>query len=148
MTCRDYKDLLMGYLDDELDREQKQQVESHVAGCKQCAGELEEFRKLKAITDDMMLAEPEDRVWQQYWSGIYNRLERSAGWIFFSLGVIILLIYGGFKAVEEIVSDPKISLLLKGAVLAFIIGFAILFVSVLRERLYFWKRDKYKDIRR
>jgi len=25
---------------------------------------------------------------------------------------------------------------------------AILFVSVLRERLYFWGRDRYKDVRR
>ena len=32
--------------------------------------------------------------------------------------------------------------------LALVAGIAILFVSVLRERLFFWKRERYKDVRR
>jgi len=32
--------------------------------------------------------------------------------------------------------------------LTLIAGLAILFVSILRERLYFWRRDRYKDVRR
>ena len=51
MTCHDYKDLLMGYLDNELSNEQRNRFEEHLAGCPECAGELKEFRKLKAMTD-------------------------------------------------------------------------------------------------
>ncbi len=148
MTCDDYKALLMGYLDDELDDEQKNSVKQHLASCPQCTAELEEFRKLKQITDQVTLTEPEDRIWQQYWSGIYNRTERSIGWIIFSISAILLLIYGGFKFIEELVKDPTVDIILKAGLIALIIGLAILFVSVLRERIYFRKKDRYKDVRR
>ncbi len=148
MTCQKYKDLMMSYLDDELDDAQKQTLQEHLKECKDCAAELEQFRKLKQVTDSVKLAEPEDVVWEQYWSGVYNRFERGVGWILMSVAGIALLIYGGFKAVEEMVKDPTISVILKVVILAFIAGLAVLFVSILRERLYFWKKDRYKDVRR
>jgi predicted anti-sigma-YlaC factor YlaD len=148
MTCHDYKDLMMGYLDNELSDEQKRQFEEHLAGCSECKDELKEFRKLKAITDEVTLVEPEDRIWQDYWSGIYNRIERSVGWIVFSVAAILLTIYGGFKLIEELIKDEAIGMLLKIGLLILIVGLAILFVSVLRERLYFWQRDRYKNVRR
>ncbi len=148
MTCHDYKDLMMGYLDNELSDEQKRQFEEHLDGCSECTNELKEFRKLKAITDEVTLVEPEDRIWQDYWNGVYNRIERSVGWIVFSVAAILLTIYGGFKLIEEIIKDATIGMLLKAGLLALIVGLAILFVSVLRERLYFRQRDRYKDVRR
>jgi predicted anti-sigma-YlaC factor YlaD len=148
MTCHDYKDLMMGYLDDELSDEQRRRFEAHLAGCPECAGELEEFKRLKAITDEVTLVEPEDRLWQDYWGGVYNRIERGVGWIVFSVAAILLTIYGGFRAIEEIVKDPQVEIIFKMGLLALVAGLAILFVSVLRERVYFWKRDRYKDVRR
>lgn len=148
MACDDYKDLLMSYLDDELSDEQRRQFEEHLAGCPDCAGELEEFKKLKAITDEVALVEPEDRIWQDYWSNIYNRIERGIGWIMFSVAAIALAIYCGFRAIEELIRDTGVEVALKVGLLALIAGLAILFVSALRERLYFWKRDRYKDVKR
>ena len=148
MACDDYKDLLMSYLDDELSAEQRRQFEEHLAGCPDCAGELEEFKKLKAITDEVALVEPEDRIWQDYWSNIYNRIECGIGWIMFSVAAIALAIYCGFRAIEELIRDTGVEVALKVGLLALIAGLAILFVSALRERLYFWKRDRYKDVRR
>ncbi len=148
MTCHNYKDLMMGYLDNELTDEQRRQFEEHLSGCPECAGELEEFRKLKAITDEVTLVEPEDRIWQDYWNGVYNRIERSVGWIVFSVAAILLTIYGGFKLIEDIIKDATVGMLLKAGLLALIAGLAILFVSVLRERLHFRQKDRYKDVRR
>lgn len=148
MTCQDYKDLMMAYLDHELDDQQKRAFEEHLASCAACAKEMEEFKKLKQLTDDVTLVEPEDRIWQQYWNGIYNRIERGFGWILFSLAAILLIIYGGFKFIEELIKDQTVGMLLKVGLLALIAGLAILFVSVLRERVYFWRRDRYKDVRR
>jgi predicted anti-sigma-YlaC factor YlaD len=139
---------MMGYLDNELSDEQKNRFEEHLAGCPECAGELKEFQKLKAITDEVTLVEPEDRIWQDYWNGVYNRIERSAGWVIFSVAAILLAIYGGFKLIEEIVTDDTVGMLLKIGLLALIIGLAILFVSALRERIYFWSKDRYRDVRR
>ena len=148
MTCHDYKDLLMGYLDNELSDEQRNRFEEHLAGCPECAGELKEFQKLKAITDEVTLVEPEDRIWQDYWNGVYNRIERSIGWLIFSVAAILLAIYGGFKLIEEIITDATTGMLLKLGLLALIVGLAILFVSVLRERIYFWSKDRYRNVRR
>jgi len=148
MTCQNYKDLMMGYLDNELEDEQKRTFEEHLKSCQDCTRELEGFRKLGQITDGVTLMEPEDRIWEQYWTSIYNRIERGIGWILFSVAAILLMIYGGFKAIEEIIRDATIGLILKCGLLALIAGLAVLFVSVLRERLYFWKRDRYKDVRR
>lgn len=148
MTCHDYKDIMMGYLDNELSDEQKRRFEEHLAGCSECAGELKEFQKLKAITDEVTLVEPEDRIWQDYWNGIYNRIERSIGWIIFSVAAILLAIYGGFKLIEKIVTDATVGMLLKLGLLALIVGLAILLVSALRERIYFWSKDRYRNVRR
>ncbi len=148
MACEDYKDLMMGYLDEELSTEQIRRFEEHLTTCKQCSSQLQEFRQLKAITDQMTLIEPEDRLWQQYWDGIYNRTERGIGWIIFSVAAILLTIYGGFKAIEDLITDPTVGLLLKVAMLALLVGLAILFVSVLRERIFFWSKDRYRNVRR
>ena len=148
MACEDYKDLMMGYLDEELSAEQMLRFEEHLTECKQCTAQLQEFRQLKAITDQMTLIEPEDRLWQQYWDGIYNRVERGIGWIIFSVAAILLTIYGGFKAIEDLITDPTVGLLLKIAMLALLVGLAILFVSVLRERIFFWSKDRYRNVRR
>jgi len=148
MTCDDYRELLMGCLDDELTADQRKTLESHLAGCAQCRAEFDDFRKLKAITDDVSLLEPEDKLWEQYWGSLYNRLERGLGWILFGMSAILLLIYGGFKMIEEIIKDPALGLGLKIGLLALIVGLAILLVSLVRERLYFRSRDRYKDVRR
>ena len=148
MTCQDHKDLMMAYLDNELDGEQRQAFEEHLTSCPDCAREMKAFTKLKQVTDSVTLAEPEDRLWENYWGGVYNRMERGIGWTLFSIAGIVLVIYGGFRAIEELVRDPTVGLLLKIGLLALITGLAILFVSILRERIYFWSKDRYKDVRR
>ena len=148
MTCQDHKDLMMAYLDDELDEPQRKAFEEHLASCPACAREMKEFTKLKQVTDSVTLVEPEDRLWEQYWGGVYNRIERNIGWTLFSVAGILLAIYAGFKAIEDLVRDPAVGLLLKVGLLVLIAGLAILFVSILRERIYFWSKDRYKDVRR
>ena len=148
MTCQDHKVLMMAYLDDELDEQQRKAFEEHLASCPACAREMKEFTKLKQVTDSVTLVEPEDRLWEQYWGGVYNRVERNVGWTLFSVAGILLVIYAGFKAIEDLVRDPAVGLLLKIGLLVLIAGLAILFVSILRERIYFWSKDRYKDVRR
>jgi len=148
MTCPDYEGLMMGYLDNELDEQQKKKFTEHLDQCPDCKKELAEFTELKQLADEVALTEPTDELWQQYWKNIYNRFERTLGWILMSVAAIILLIYGGFKLIEEIIQDPTVDVVLKVGLVALIGGLAILFVSVLRERLYLRKKDPYKDIRR
>ena len=148
MNCQDYKDLMMAYLDGELDAEQQKTLEQHLTSCGKCSAELKEFKELKHLTDNVKLIEPEDRIWNQYWGNIYNRIERGIGWILFSIPAVILLTYAGFKAIEAVIEDRTVETWLKVALLVLIAGLAILLVSIIRERLYFFKKDRYKDVRR
>lgn len=146
MKCLKSKEQLMGYLDGELDKEQVRCLEQHLSQCADCKQELEDFRRLIAVTSDVNLREPEQKLWDQYWSGLYNRIERGIGWILFSVASIALLIWGGFKVIESIIVDPQIGVMLKIGLLALLGGLSILLVSVTRERLYFRKKDRYKDV--
>ncbi|MCF7972459.1 MAG: zf-HC2 domain-containing protein [Phycisphaerae bacterium] len=148
MTCRDNKDLMMAYLDGELDDKQTKMLQEHLAQCTQCSKELEEFKSLKSMTDNIVLSEPEDQVWQRYWDNVYNRVERGIGWMLMSMAGVCLAVFGGFKMVECIVTDPSVSLFLKVALLVMILGLSILLISIMRERLYFWKHDRYRHVRR
>lgn len=148
MACQDYKNLMMAYLDNELDEPEIKRFEAHLESCDDCTQAFQEFRQLKHMTDGMTLAEPEDRIWDDYWGQVYNRAERSLGWIIMSLAGICLLIYGGIRCIENIITDARVAMSLKCMLLALIVGVAILFVSVLRERLFFWKQDRYKNVRR
>ncbi len=148
MTCRDNKDLMMAYLDGELDDTENKMLQEHLAECPQCLKELEEFKSLKLMTDNITLTEPEDQIWQRYWDNVYNRLERGMGWMLMSAAGICLGIFGGFKVIESIIVDPSVCLFLKVALLVLILGLSILLISIMRERLYFWKNDRYRHIRR
>lgn len=148
MKCPDYQGLMMGYLDNELNEQERRQFADHLAQCPDCTKELAGFKDLKQLADSAALTEPQDELWQQYWKNIYNRFERTLGWILLSVAAIILLIYGGFKLIEAIIQDPTVDIILKIALVALIAGLAVLFVSVLRERLCVRKKDPYRNIRR
>jgi predicted anti-sigma-YlaC factor YlaD len=148
MSSDKYKDLLMGYLDDEISDQERVELEKHLTECDECTKELADFENLKSITDDITLYKPEDEVFDEYWSSIYNRIERSAGWIVLSVSGMLLLFYIGYMVIEDIIADPNLSCVFKGALLAFIAALSVLLVSVLRERLNTRKKDRYKDVRR
>ncbi|MBW8016308.1 MAG: hypothetical protein FVQ82_08990 [Planctomycetes bacterium] len=148
MSCDKFKDLLMGYLDDEISEQERVELEKHLTECDECTKELADFKDLKSITDDITLYQPEDEVFDQYWSSIYNRIERAAGWIILSVSGMVLLFYAGYMMIEEIIHDETLSWVFKGALLAFIAALSVLLVSVLRERLNTRKKDRYKDVRR
>ncbi|HUU28367.1 MAG TPA: zf-HC2 domain-containing protein [archaeon] len=148
MECDKFKPLLMEYLDGELDREGRQRVERHLAECSACCEELDSMQKMKNITSSMQLTQPEDEVWKMYWNKVYNRIERGLGWILLSIGAIILMAFGAFQFVQEFLKDSSEPLWVKIGVSALLLGVIILFVSVMRERLFIRKTEKYKEILR
>jgi len=81
-----------------------------------------------------------------YWNQVYNRIERGLGWVLLSVGAVIFLSFGAFHFVRDFLFDPEPQLIMKIGVSAAILGVIILFVSVLRERLFIRKRDRYKEI--
>ncbi len=146
MEHNEIKKLISSYHEGVLNSSQKRQVEEHIAACNECRNEFEEMRKFEEVMDKMELKQPPQEMWQVYWSSVYNRLERRIGWIFLSIGAIILLFFGGYKMVEGIIQDPTIPLLLKFGILAVLAGLVVLLVSIGRERIFVRKRERYKEV--
>jgi len=142
MSCEDYRQLITGY-DDELSVADRERLESHLRACDACRRELDELAAFKEHLTMIKFKEPSDAELERYWSRIYNRLERGLGWILFSLGAIVVLCWAAFEAIEEVIKDPGISLVLKVGVVSLIVGGVVLFVSIVRERLTIRKTDKY-----
>jgi len=149
MNCGEARELLSAYLDGELAPDRRQRVHEHLDACDACSREL---AALKGLTEDlnmMRFREPEDAELQRYWAGVYNRLERSVGWVLFSAGAILLLCYGAFHLIEAIVEDPAIDLAVKVGACALVFGSIVLLVSILRERLTVRRADRYsKEVQR
>ncbi len=143
-----FKPLLMGYLDSELTEIETLRVEEHLKECADCRAELEEFRKLKEVTHNMRVLVPDEKYWEDYWSHVYNRLERRVGWVLTSVGAILLASYGLYELVEQFLLRSGIPLIVRIGVLAMVVGFCTLVVSVLRERIFLAKSDKYERIKR
>ncbi len=145
MSCEEFKPMITGYLDDELSPQQQQRFKGHLSTCPDCTRELANLGDLKENLAMIKFKEPSDAELERYWKSIYNRLERGLGWILISIGSIIILCYGGFKLIEQLIKDPSIALLFKIGLIALVFGVVILFVSLLRERLAIRKVDKYSQ---
>ncbi len=143
---KDKRELLAGYVDGELSDEERLAFEKDLADSTELRAELEEFLRLKEMTGIMTYADLPDEVWENYWQSLYKKLERGFGWIFFSVGAIALLFYGVFQFLSELYMNPTTPIFIKIAVTTLLLGVIILLVSFSRERLFAYKRDRYKEV--
>ena len=136
------------YFERNLSPEEKEELTRLTKKDEKTAKELKDMDKLKEVIEMLEPVDPE-KDWEEYWSSLYNRLERGIGWIIFSIGAILTLTFFGFQLIKELIRDPRIALCAKVGLISLILGFAILFVSVLRERITISKTDKYsKEVKR
>jgi hypothetical protein len=112
------------------------------------ARELEVTRAMKGVTESMKLKEFPDAVWDRYWDGTYNRLERRFGWLLLSLGAAVLLAGGLYELAVNLLRESADPWWVRLGIAAAIVGLAVLFVSVARERLFTWRRDPYREVER
>ncbi len=135
----DINALISGYLDGELTPEERERVEMLR---ERDPGFREEFERMKEIVDaaaELQFEEPPEEVWDTFLDGVYNRIERRTGWAIFLVGVIALTGWGMYWFW---VSDWG-SALTKVLVAIPLLGLVVLFVSVLRQRLFVARTDRY-----
>ena len=136
------------YFEGNLSPEEKKELARIINRDEKTAKELEDMDKLKEVIEMLEPVNPE-KDWEEYWSSLYNRLERGIGWIIFSMGAILTFTFVGIQFIKELIRDPQIALYAKIGLFALIFGLAILFASVLRERITLCKTDKYsKEVKR
>ncbi len=142
------KELVMLYYEGELKEKDRSIVEEHITSCPECRKELEDMKTFEEVMGKMKLKKPGNEVWETYWASVYNRLERRIGWILMSLGGMILLFFGGYKMVENIIRDSSISLLFKIGILSFLAGIIVMLVSLIKEKIFVRSRERYKEIQK
>ena len=141
-------ELISSYLDNELDEEQRRQVEEHIEKCPECRKEYGEMAKFEEVMRTMTLKQPPKEAWKVYSESVYNRMERRIGWILLSIGAMIVLFFSGYQIVKGFIEDPTIPLIVKAGILLGLGGVVILLVSVVRERVFVNKRERYKEIQK
>ena len=140
--------LMMGVMDGEASAEERAELKRMLDADTTLQSEWNELMKVKEVTSAMAFRKPPEEVWSEYWTSLYSRLERGVGWILVSLGAIVLISYGAYKGVLELIADVTIPWFIKAAVLAAVIGVVVLLVSVIREKIFIGRAQPYKDIER
>lgn len=146
--CKDYRDMLSGKIDGELHGDLDRELSAHLEECEGCRGEHAELVRIKEVMTGMKFNEPEDKIWENYWAGVYNRLERNLGWILLSIGIISTLVYAMSQLWSEFLHDQSLPLYFRVGVLALVAGAIVLLVSIGRERLKAIRTDRYREVKR
>lgn len=145
MSVDDHERDCMRYLDGEMSDAERRRFDAHLRSCESCRNLCRDFSRLKEVTDTMKIADLPRTVWDGYWDRIHNRIERRIAWFVFIVGLIMLNGYWIYQAV----TDPGLRSFLGLALVFTIGGFAVLFLSVLREKLTVNKSDPYiREVKR
>ncbi|MGD2216870.1 MAG: hypothetical protein PVJ64_08935 [Gemmatimonadales bacterium] len=140
--------LIMASLDGELASGERAELERLLEEHPKLGAEWARLQRVKEVTETMALRPAPEEVWSDYWASVYSRLERGIGWMLFSLGAIVLLSYGAWTGIRELIADATMPWFVKVSLLALTVGAVVLLVSVVREKLFVGQRERYKDVER
>ena len=135
-------ELLSGYVDGELTQQQRQLVSLHCDGCEECRETLAKLRELRQSIGKAQLSEVGEDKWRETMNDNTVQTTRNIGWLIFIAGLLAIAGIGvfGFLFSDEIAFGMKL------IIIGVYGGLALLFFSVLRQRLIERKTDKYKDV--
>ena len=140
--------LMEKYFSNDISKEEKIEFEKMLISDSQLQSEFEEQKRIKEVLNKMKLKNPSREVWDSYWMGIYNRIERGIAWAVISIGAMIFFGYASYEIVNAFIKDTQAPVLAKIGISMLVFGGLILLFSLLREKMFTSKRDKYKEIQR
>ena len=138
---RFHEELLSGYLDGALTQGDTQRVRLHLEDCPDCRARFQEMTDLREATMTTRFALPADDQWDETPRGVVSLWSRRLGWalvVTWAVGLACFLLW-------QIAAGPE-SLLEKTLVFGGILGVALLFISVLSDRLRAIPTDRYTNV--
>lgn len=139
MAFDDHAANLMRYVDGEMRPEERAAFEEHLKTCPECTAQLRDMTALKEVTDTMKIADLPETVWEKYWTGVYNQIERSVAWVLFIAGSLILIGYWFYR----VITDPGLYNIVGLGFMLMLFGFLVLLLSVIREKHAVNRVDRY-----
>ena len=143
-----FLNLIERYFDDELSDLESIEFNRLLNSHEEFRREFEEQKKVKEVLKTMKMKNPSSELWDGYWEKTYNRMERGLGWLAIFLGALILLAFASIEFVDQFYSNNSTPLIIKIGVTSLVFGFLVLLFSVIREKFFTHKSDKYKEIQR
>lgn len=142
-VCREIEELISGYLDGELTQQDSQKVASHLQKCKDCQKLYQELNDIQVTIGSTLYSDINDKVIAQVINDLTTKRIEGLSWILILIGLISILTFGAYQFwFDTNISWPvrlMVSLLCGG-------GFG-LFISVLRQKLFTRKNDKYRNVK-
>lgn len=121
-----------------------EEVERMAAQDPEIRKELQAQQEAVSAIGSVGLRELQDDIAEQYWGGVYNRLERKSGWLLVAIGFGLVVVY----SIYELLKDPTIHTVYRIGIAALIVGFGLVFSGVFRMRRKLRRHDKYEEILR
>ena len=140
--------LIEKYFENDLNESEQNKFENLLSSDREFKREFEEQNKMKEVFKKMKFRDPSDKLWDSYWEKSYNRTERGLGWLAVFLGLLILIGFASIEFVNQLYADDSTPVIIKVGTVSLVFGLLVLLFSVLREKLFTYKNDKYKGIKR
>lgn len=142
MNCERIEVYLSGYLDGELTQQDRQPVENHLRSCERCKDLLKELRSAKEATRGLDLVQVSEGDWKLMEARILERISQGLGWSILLVWLVVTAAYGLF----QYGTSPDEPFFEKILVFSLFLGFGLLFLSVLSQRLRERRTDRYKGV--
>jgi len=131
---------LMRFLDDELPADRRAAVEAHLEECTECRRDYVVFSKMKGELRSMAM---ENGTGPSLWDTLGRQLVRPTGWLLVIVGALALAAWGVYSYVRS----PE-DLWTKLATGALVIGFVLLLLSAILDRVKDLRTDRYREVER
>ena len=133
--------LISGYLDGELTQAAEQKVRIHLEDCVQCRTLLDDLRSIREAAMSTEFSKPDDTQWDERPRGGASFVARGAGWILAAVWAVVVGLYALWEFINTPAS-PIERLLVVGGLTAL----ALLFASVLLDRIRTARTDPYREV--
>jgi anti-sigma factor RsiW len=133
--------MLTGYLDGELSQGDAQRVRVHLDDCDECRRLYDEMAEMRKLTRSTAFRLPTDDQWRELPTGGVSRLARGLGWVLLIIWSLLVLGFAGW----QLAVSPE-NLFLKVMIFAGGLGIALVFLSVLLDRLRHRRTDRYDRV--
>ncbi len=135
--------MLSGHLDGELTQSAEQKVAIHLEDCAHCRGLLADLQAIREATMSTEFSKPDDDQWDERPRSTSSLLARGTGWVLALVWLATVSVYGLWQFWQS-----SADLFEKMLVFGGLSALALLFTSVVLDRIASAKTDRYREVER
>lgn len=144
-----FEELVNRAVDHDLTTDEHRELEILLSRYPEWKEEWEEMKDYRELITHVPLPDLPDTFWDRYWRTTLARLERGIAWALILFGGAILLAWGLYHLLLELLKDTSIPLIVRLGILTLLVGFLALFLSVIHEKWVVRRYDRYsREVRR